>query len=85
MSILRREHLSQDDRPSTDKECQVVGVEVVKIIFLSDCKPEDYPDHAVDCHVDNEAGLWRGRQGGFGVVGRGSFAVDLLLGAAAVG
>ena len=78
------EHLSEDNRPGTDKKRQVVRVKGVKIILLSDGKPEDHPDGAVDRHVDNETSLWGGRQGGFGVVGRGSLAVDLLFGAAAV-
>ena len=78
-------HLSEDNWPSADEEGQVVGVEGVKLVLLSDGKPEDCPDGTVDCHVGNEAGLRRGRQGGLSIMGGGSFRVHLLLRSAAVG
>ena len=73
------QHLSEDNRPSADEECQVVGVEGVELVLLSNGKPEDCPDGTVDCHVGNKAGLRRGRQRGLGIVGGGSFSVNLLL------
>ena len=79
------EYLSEDNWPGTDEECQVVGVEGVKLVLLSDGKPEDCPDGTVDCHVGNETGLRRGCQGSLSIVGGGSFRVHLLLRTAAVG
>ena len=77
-------HLCEDDRPSTNKERQVVRVDCVHLVLLSHRQPEDRPDRAVDPHVDHEAGVGGSRQGGFGVVGGGGLGVHLLLGAAAV-
>ena len=85
MSDNFEKHLSQDNWSSTDKQCQVVRVDGVKIKLLSDGKPEDCPDGAVNRHVGNETGLRKGGQRGFGIVGGRSFVVDLLLGASAVG
>ena len=76
--------LCEDDRPSTNKERQVVRVDRVQLVLLSHCQPEDRPDRAVDSHVDHEAGVGGSCQGGFGVVGGGGLGVHLLVGAAAV-